>query len=340
VTDLSYDAQSLEVLEQIRKQRCRWPVPVTQPMLLCSQVQRSGGTLLSRLFDGHPCCFTHPNELRWGRPKGWPNVTLDGALDAETLFSELNETWPAKFARRGYAKDLGHISAAGAGADAGRLPFLFDGMLQQNIFKRALQLPIGRRRDALNAYLTSLFNAWLDYQNLYTAPKRWVTAFEPRFIARRDGGSDTFFTDYPDGMLVTIVREPAAWLSSYRRHIPVHTVDKALRLWGDSLDAGVHAHAKHPDRVVVLIFDDLVHRTESVMRTLCDRMDIPFERSLLTPTFNSMPVLSNSSHSPTLGIDKQVTNRHDGSREFVDHARLLQNASARYDNVRASFAAK
>ena len=54
-----------------RTLRRRWVTRVTQPMILISQIQRSGGTLLSRLFDGHPRCFAHPMELSWGRPSKW-----------------------------------------------------------------------------------------------------------------------------------------------------------------------------------------------------------------------------------------------------------------------------
>ena len=48
--------------------RLRHAPPVHEPMLLISQVQRSGGTLLAQLFDGHPECLAHPYELKWGRP--------------------------------------------------------------------------------------------------------------------------------------------------------------------------------------------------------------------------------------------------------------------------------
>ena len=53
-------------------------VYVRQPLVLISQVQRSGGTLLSQSLDDHPECFAHPNELTWGRPTKyrWPDVDL------------------------------------------------------------------------------------------------------------------------------------------------------------------------------------------------------------------------------------------------------------------------
>ena len=37
---------------------------VDQPLLLITQAQRSGGTLLLRLLDGHPECHVVPFQLR------------------------------------------------------------------------------------------------------------------------------------------------------------------------------------------------------------------------------------------------------------------------------------
>jgi len=325
-----HSSHSARLLRQLRQQRRKWAVPVTQPLLMCSQIQRSGGTLLLRLFDGHPSCFAHPNELRWGRPNGWPRIGLAWDQTPAMLFDQVNESWPAKFARYGYAK------VANSVVESDRLPFLFDQVLQLALFEDALPQTILRRRDVLNAYLTSLFNAWLDYQHLYDGPKRWVTAFEPRFLTRGDGGPDVFFTDYPDGMLVSIVREPSAWLSSYQRHIPAHSTEKALRLWTESVEMGLRAHTERPDRVIVLLFRDLVHHTERVMRYLCERMDIPFDRSLLTPTFNSIAVRSDSSHTPTFGIDPLVDERHRQSGVATDP--LIERAAARYEEIRSSVA--
>ena len=48
---------------QLCRMRLRHLRPVTEPLVLISQVQRSGGTLLSQLFDMHPQCHAHPDEL-------------------------------------------------------------------------------------------------------------------------------------------------------------------------------------------------------------------------------------------------------------------------------------
>jgi hypothetical protein len=38
--------------------------PVTEPLVLISQIQRSGGSMLSKLIDGHPQLHVHPSELK------------------------------------------------------------------------------------------------------------------------------------------------------------------------------------------------------------------------------------------------------------------------------------
>jgi hypothetical protein len=287
-------------------QRERWTVPVTQPLLLCSQAQRSGGTLLIRLFDGHPSCFTHPNELRWGKPLAWPEPDLTAPLDANALFAHMAENWPRKFAMDGYGK-YSKWTTERHPDEVVRYPFIFDVGLQRRIFAAALARHSSSRRDVLDAYLTSLFNAWLDYQNLYAGPKEWVVAFEPR-LAIRETGLDAFFADYSDGLLVTIVREPGAWLASFLKHVDTEP-RLAIRRWIRSAERGLQEHAAHPDRVAVVLFEDLVQHTEVVMRALCERMRIPFSDVLLSPTYNSMPVLSDSSHQMTTGLDTATVQR-------------------------------
>ena len=121
------------------------------------------------------------------------------------------------------------------------------------------------------------------------------------------------------------VREPAAWLASVNRHFPVKDSESTLDAWLASAEASLRAHREHPSRVIVLLFDDLVHRTGVVMRMLCDRMDLEFSDVLLQPTYNSMPVLSDSSHAPATGVDTEVTSRY---RELLTPADGVHQAWA------------
>ena len=72
-------------------QRLAYLVPVREPLVLVSQIQRSGGTLLSQLFDGHPEVHAHPHELKIGYPReaNWPSIDVaDPAGTFERLFEK------------------------------------------------------------------------------------------------------------------------------------------------------------------------------------------------------------------------------------------------------------
>jgi len=77
-------------------------------LALISQIQRSGGSLLSQLFDGHPEIYAHPDELKIGFPEKyiWPKIDLNDT--PENWFSILFEDSVLKHFRKGYNK--GHKS--------------------------------------------------------------------------------------------------------------------------------------------------------------------------------------------------------------------------------------
>jgi hypothetical protein len=52
---------------------------------------------------------------------------------------------------------------------------------------------------------------------------------------------------------------------------------------------------KYGDRVCILTFEDLVGKTEAVMRYLADLLKISFDDGLLIPTFNKFPIKANTS---------------------------------------------
>src|SRR3954453_8310414 len=82
-------------LERSLRPRRENVLPVDQPLALICQAQRSGGTLLAGLFDGHPQCHVHPQELRIGarHPHPWPR--LKPHEDPEAWFSRLEEAYLA-----------------------------------------------------------------------------------------------------------------------------------------------------------------------------------------------------------------------------------------------------
>jgi len=269
-------------------------VAVDQPLALICQAQRSGGTLLARLFDGHPQCHAHPHELHIGdsRPHTWPALALDES--PERWFAKLQEEKLGELFGKG--KSSIPLKAAIEDPDKSFYPFILPPTFQRQLFLDEVERrsPIRSEREILDCYMASLFNAWLDNQNLHGAEKRWVVAFSPR---RAWGeGLDKLFELYPDGRLISILRDPLSWYSSAQGRDRGADPDKLLEHWRRSVQEILEADRRYGDRVCVVRFDELVLDTEAAMRRLADFLGIDFDPSLTSPTFNGYPVGANSSY--------------------------------------------
>ncbi len=263
--------------------------PVTFPVALISQIQRSGGSLLSRLFDGHPQIHAHPYELKIGYPKKtmWPMIDLRDR--PEQWFEVLFEDNVIKDCKEGYKKSANHDKT---------FPFTFLPGLQKQIFLQYIKsCPSVTLRDVFDAYMTSYFSAWTNNINK-NGDKKYITAFTPR-LTMSAHGTGTFFEIYPDGRLISIVRDPKNWFPSALRHNTkkrkYDDIATALGQWKRSANAMVRNKRRYGSRVCILKFEDLINDTESVMRHLATFLGIDFDDILLTPTFNRSPIKANTS---------------------------------------------
>jgi sulfotransferase family protein len=277
-------------LSRIQEVRVAHVVPVREPLVLISQIQRSGGTLLSQLLDGHPEVHAHPGELSIGTPKKWhwPEIDLDRR---DTWFELLFEPQVDLYLRQGFLKEkplLGQL-------EPDVFPFVFSPRVQQAVFEQCVAdwWPEDER-GVLDCYFTSYFNAWLDDQNLYTGPKRAVTAFTPR-LAMEEERLERYLATYPDGTFVSIVRDPRAWYASASKHRAYYeNVEEAIGLWRQSAESALDARERHGDRALVLTYEQLVGETEATMRLVAERIGITWSPVLLTPSFNGRPTMANS----------------------------------------------
>lgn len=321
----------LDEYAELRHARLEHLVDVHEPLVLVSQIQRAGGSLLGQLLDGHPECHAHPHELKIGHPRehNWPPLDL---ARPETWFDMLFEKWSLKLFVGGYHKSAKKRQPYDA------FPFLFLSRLQKEIFDvRIAERRPATEREVLDAYFTSYFNAWLDNHNLTTGPKRVVTGFTPR-LAMDEGNLEHFFGAYPDGTLVSIVREPRAWYRSASTYAPEHyaDVDTAVALWRRSTEAALGAAAAHGDRVLVLTYERLLAEPEATMRRVAGRIGIAWSDTLLEPTFNGRPIRANSSDAVAgYGI---LAERATAGRESLDPAvaaRVEELAGGLYERAEA-----
>jgi hypothetical protein len=272
--------------------------PVTSPLALISQIRGSGGSFLNQLFDGHPELHTHPHELMIGYPEKhhWPRIDLNDR--PENWFGILFEDIVSKYNQKGYEKGK---------EDKETFPFVFIPALQRKIFLDYMySVQSITARDVFNGYLTSYFGAWLNNQN-YNAQKTFVTAFSSKLATIKEN-MELFFETYTDGRLISLVRDPKNWLPFARMHWHERYEDVSLagNQWNEWAQAMLWNKEKYGDSVCLIKFEDLVSKTEAVMRYLADFLGIEFDDILLIPTFNKLPIKLNTSFT---GEDRDLADR-------------------------------
>jgi hypothetical protein len=278
--------------ERLLRSRREAIVPVIEPLVLISQVQRSGGTLLNSLLDGHPELHVHPYELHIGHPTkaDWP--VLDLGRGPEAWLELLSEPVVATLFAGGYRKkpDMDDIR------DYPTLPFTVVPTLIEHLFRLlCADQPPRSQREVIDRYLTAFFNAWLDNQGLRDEPKRWVAAFAPR-TAWGDSRA-RFRKDYPDGRIIAMLRDPRAWYASASRFSGRYgALDEAVSLWQRGAAEIAAAKAEEPETTLVITYEALVRDPDRVMRDVAEWLGIDWSTTLLTPTFNRLPVHPNSSY--------------------------------------------
>src|SRR3954453_5884829 len=278
--------------ERLFRSRREAIVPVTEPFALISQVQRSGGTLLNSLLDGHPELHVHPYELHIGHPTkaDWPALDIDDGPDS--WLELLSGPGLAKLFGAGYRKkpDMNEIEGYPT------LPFTVVPSLVGSLFRlRCADAPPRSQRDVIDHYLTAFFNAWIDNQGIRDRPKRWVAAFAPR--TAWGSSRERFFADYPDGRVVALLRDPRAWYASASRFSERYgELDETLELWQRGAEEIAAAKRERRDTVLVIAYEALVQEPERVMRALAEWLGISWSMLLFAPTFNRLPVRPNSGY--------------------------------------------
>ncbi len=281
---------------------------IDKPLILISEIQRSGGTLLSQLFDGHTEIFAYPSEIEIGYPLKWDWLTNISTTNDIFLFEKLCDRLIVKMGRHGeYRKEplTGPLKEKA-----------FDFKFDLKSYKKILKDEINKteknfnKTKIYNACMTAFFNAWRNYHDrdpICWDAKKFVCGFVPRLIML-DKSVDDFFETCPEGKIVTVIRSPASWYASARAH-GYEDIKNAMDLWAQSAQASINLAERRPDACKQLFFDDLVLDNQKVMEDVARFCGLKWEDILLQPTFNGFDTPSNSRFESKLGVDTGTVDR-------------------------------
>lgn len=257
------------------------------PILISSQLQRSGGSLFTQLFDNHPEILSHPWEVMMYK-EGY------GDFKAKILKTkkELN-----KLSINGYRK----------GKHSKKIHRFY--FLNKEFTDDLLK--IKNEKELFDIYFDEFFKYWINYKNdIY--PKKLITGFSPFFCKE---SLNKILKANKRLSIVHIYRNPVSWWHSARNFKDKYkNINSVEKYWLVSQKEAIKAKKIFKSRVHILNFDDLIKKRKKVMQYFCKIYSLKFDKNLLYPTFNGKLIENDSTFKDQkidkFGIIKSVTSRH------------------------------
>jgi len=304
-------------------------------------ITRSGGSLLARLFDGHPNVLSYPVEVPFphnksfypifesyaGIPMTVPAYNGSPETDVFTLLDI-----PKR--RPGVILEYGKEQADPVGVRKNYLEKMYYGSMKTDFnydifIKKFDEYRKGATTVAglYDARHRAYFEAW--------DGGRYIK--EPEFVVIHESGGlyltnvDTFFKEFSGSVYIHPVRDIMGYIASEKTrlarryygsrrfsyppfpNILVKTFRKydlsaQIRSWIVAITRAVLLQEKFgvKGRFVVYTYEDLVRDTESTMRGLCGKIGLRYDEILLQPTIAGKMWTGNSHQGRQKGVNRNL----------------------------------
>ncbi len=256
-----------------------------------------------RCFDGHPELWSIPHE--WGTPF---LSSFEGLDPWHALYDHKTEGRALNGFRQSKRKLSGELRSFPFDLEPAKMEQLFRDRLAESmplvgvrgvVHRLGLDRFVHREqiepRRVYDAFLTSYFESWTNYSNR-GGQKRWVTGFTPRlFMSTKPVRA--FSEIYPDGRMISLIRDPASWYASARIWSREWAdMEAATAYWTRAATASVKWKRELKERMLIVSFDRIVNDAEKEMSRIASWLNIEYDDCLVQPTFNGEPIKPNSSY--------------------------------------------
>jgi len=252
---------------------------------------RSGTTLMTSLLDDHPELLVFPEEYLYVRPRNTPGEGTRSVLDA--LFKD-----KVLLRLKGKKSILNDILGEDRKYDD------FDYHRFDDAVNECFQLLLDNKDETVGMSVTTLAFISLIYGYGHATGKetcsRWVVK-HPHYELHWQ----QLFNDFPDAKMLYMVRDPRDVILSrtlkrnkkrYLKrggNVATWKSEKAslrpsigfLKGWEMSMNAFLQINEAVPGHVLLIRYDDLVSAPRDVMGEVSEFLGVPWQESLLTPSF-------------------------------------------------------
>ena len=252
-------------------------------LLMIGAMYENGGNTTHRYLDGHPELYVYPFESQLGTKLAsgmlastfpskyrWPVFALD-ATPEQDYRSIIDEECKVR-ARTPDVSKFRHV------------PFDFDDDHRLAIYLRKIQETGRSRATNVAAFYEATFEAWADHER--TNHERIYVGYSPIITV----DAETILGELPAGHFLHVVRNPwSAYADTKKRPVPLGLEDYLLG-WTLTQRYALLVQQKHPERMHILRFEDLVADPTRALRPLCKALGIDVADTLSRPTWNGRPL--------------------------------------------------
>lgn len=286
---------------------------------------RSGGSLLARLFDGHPEVPSYPFE----------NEFFEGRNGDLINFSEFRQTGNTSDIEnqevvnkiRKFATDLLQTKQR-YGSD--------DSKFDYEQFSASLASFVRPEMGDHQIYDCIHKSFFQVHQQSDIDTAAAISNHCSRTFA---ADLDQFFSTFEDGYFMHTIREPKAVTASLKNYsffatgknpesIPANFIDLSIDRWLLAAYMAIKNRKQFGDRYLVVLYEDLILNDEKTLKGICGQINLNFHEGMLVPTFGNEVWGGNSSFgkmpakvsSQNLEKYKEVLSQ--GEQDKVDQALL------------------
>lgn len=247
-----------------------------------------GGNVTHRHLDGHSSLLVYPFESQLGNRDHkdflesiervqYRYPEFPEGMTSEELYENFMDEEMKTFLRKRKSSKFKDVDLIMNEED------------RKNAFiKRMGEKEYYRRKDAVEAFFRSTFDAWKNY---YISPNDDMiyVGYSPAIGI----DADRMIKDFPDMRIIHIVRNPfSAYRDTKRRPFP-QPLSKYLITW-NLYHSTVEMYAKmYPDNVKIFRYEDEVADKSKFMHELAEFIGVNFEESMLYPSWNGHEIKEN-----------------------------------------------
>ena len=239
---------------------------INHPVFICGH-PKSGTSLLTALFDGHPEILSYPEKTMFFRrflPAIEGKTFTEKMHLAETLLIHIFE-WDSENPPA-HQRDYPDRDYSGISFEA----------VREEMCRQITQEP-----ESPNQFLNAAIISYGKVSGMLGEETRhWIekTPYNEYY-------ADQIFTGWPEAQCIHIVRDPRDNFVSYQKKQKKWSAAMFGKNWVKSIRAGLENQKKFGAlRYFIVKFEDLLTNPEETMRILADFVGIKWNESLLLPT--------------------------------------------------------